>query len=42
MKWMWSSAIVICAVSVTVCAQSWHDMNESKMAGTMSSEYTAP
>jgi hypothetical protein len=36
MKWMWNTAIVIFAVSVAVSAQS----NESKMAGTMSTEYT--
>ena len=40
MKWMWSSAIVIFAVSVAVSAQSGKDMNGSKMAGTMSTEYT--
>ncbi len=36
MKWMWSSAILVFAVSVAVSAQS----NESKMDGTMSTEYT--
>src|SRR5262245_1354116 len=36
MKWMWSSAVVVCAVSVVLSAQS----NDAKMTSTMSREYT--
>ena len=31
MKWMWSTAFVVVAVSAAVSAQSGKDMNEPKM-----------
>jgi hypothetical protein len=40
MKWMWSAALVVVAVSATVGAQSGKGMNEPKMGDTMNMTYT--
>ena len=40
MKWMWSTAFVVVAVSAAVSAQSGKDTNEPKMGDTMNMTYT--
>ena len=40
MKWMWSTAFVVVAVSAAASAQSGKDMNEPKMSGNMNMTYT--
>ena len=40
MKWMWSTALVVVAVSAAVSAQSGKDMNEPKMGDTMNRTFT--
>src|SRR6516225_2530768 len=40
MKWMWSTALVVVAVSATVSAQSGNGMNEPKMGDKMNMSYT--
>ena len=40
MKWMWSTALVVIAVSTAVNAQSGKEMNESKMGDKMKMTYT--
>ena len=40
MKWLWSTALVVVAVSAAVSAQSGTDMREPKMGGTMNTTYT--
>ena len=40
MKWMWSTAFVVIAVSAAVSAQSSKEMNEPKMDDTMNRTYT--
>ena len=40
MKWMWSTAIVVVAVSAAASAQSSKEMNEPKMADKMNKTYT--
>ena len=40
MKWMWSTAVVIVAVSAAVSAQSSKDMSEPKMGDKMNMTYT--
>jgi len=40
MKWMWSTAVIVVAVSAAVSAQSGRDVNESKIADNMSMTYT--
>ena len=40
MKWMWSTALVVVAVSATVSAQSGKGMNEPKMGDQVNMSYT--
>ena len=40
MKWMWSTAVVVVAVSAAVSAQSGKEMNEPKMGNKMNMTYT--
>jgi len=40
MKWMWSTAFVVVAVSAAASAQSGRDMNGSRMADNMNMTYT--
>src|SRR5215468_3125525 len=40
MKWMWSTALIVVAVSAAVSAQSGKDMNEPKMGDNMKTMYT--
>ena len=40
MKWMWSTALVVVAVSAAVSAQSGKDMSEPRMGDTMKMGYT--
>ena len=40
MKWMWSTALVVVAVSAAVSAQSGKDMSEHKMGDKMNMTYT--
>src|SRR5262245_38946763 len=40
MKWMWSTAVVVVAVSAAVSAQSGKETNEPRMADKMSMTYT--
>jgi len=40
MKWMWSTALVVAAVSAAVSAQSGKDMSEHKMGDKMNMTYT--
>jgi hypothetical protein len=40
MKWMWSTALVVVAVSAAVSAQSGKDMSERKMGDKMNMTYT--
>jgi len=40
MKWMWSTAVVVVAVSAAVSAQSSKDMNQPKMGDKMNMTYT--
>ena len=40
MRWMWSTALVVVAVSAAVSAQAGKDMSEPKMGNTMNMTYT--
>jgi len=40
MKWMWSTAFVVAAVSAVVSAQSGKEMNEPKMGNEMNVTYS--
>ena len=40
MKWMWSTAVVVVAVSAAVTAQSGKEMNQPKMGDKMNMTYT--
>jgi hypothetical protein len=40
MKWMWSTAVVVVAVSAAASAQSGKEMNEPKMGNKMNMTYT--
>jgi hypothetical protein len=40
MKWMWSTALVVVAVSAAVSAQSGKEMNEPTMGDKMNMTYT--
>lgn len=40
MKWMWSTAVVVVAVSAAVSAQAGKEMNEPKMGDKMNMTYT--